>query len=321
LSDTGSLLFEPGGSVGTDRRLVTVNAGHEVMPFVPDARAFEAFLSTSRDGKQVAVVVPNPRGTYEIWIAAADRTGLRRLISFPGADAVQPVWSPDGQWVAFNRNGRDKDDGVYVLRADGSGEPRAIFTRASSEEESRVVDWAHDGSAVIVARLKGGTEQLLVVPVAANTTTQPKALLTSKSVTSLGRVSPDGHYLVFVSNDSGSTELHLAELSGDTIVGQPAVITSGGGAYARWSADSKRLYYLKAPARLMSVTVEGTPTLHVSAPAFVQDMTALRLNPTTWDVLPDGRILGIQLGSGEDDTTSYNVVLNWLASVKGKLPK
>ncbi len=69
------------------------------------------------------------------------------------------------------------------------------------------------------------------------------------------------------------------------------------------------------------MAIERTPSLHVSAPIFVQDLAALRLDPATWDVLPDGRILGLQRGAGEEDTTSFSVVLNWLDLVRSKLPK
>jgi hypothetical protein len=110
-------------------------------------------------------------------------------------------------------------------------------------------------------------------------------------------------------------------MAGGAVAGRPLVITSGGGENARWSGDSTRVYYVKDPGRLMSVTIERTPALHVSAPVLVQDLVALRLDTDNWDILADGRLIAIQRGAGEDPTTSFSVVLNWLDLVRGKLPK
>ena len=87
-----------------------MNAAHDVARSSP-IRDHAVTLSASHDGKQVAVVIPTTRGTYETWIAASDRSGLRRGPMFPNADSTDPTWSPDDQWIAFERNGRDKDDG------------------------------------------------------------------------------------------------------------------------------------------------------------------------------------------------------------------
>jgi len=322
LSGAGHLLYEPGGRLGTDRRLVIVNAAHEVTPFVADARSYEEALSVSHDGTQAAVVIPTPRGTYEIWIAASDRSGLRRGPMFPNADAASPIWSPDDQLIAFERNNRDKDDGVYVQRADGNGAPRRVWQSASAEEGFDVLDWTHDGSAVIVARHIGSSQKTIIVPVAATSAqpAEPAVLIAKQPVGAGAKLSPDGRYLVFSSEETGSRELHLTEIAAGAITRRPLVITSGGGSDAHWSRDSKRVYYVKPPGRIFAVTIERTPALRVTAPTLVQDLVALRLLPN-WDILPDGRLIGIERGVGEDPTTSFSVVLNWLDLVRGKLPK
>ncbi len=48
----------------------------------------------------------------------ADGSGQRRL-----AYGAQPLWSPDGQRIAFVRSGR-LVGGLYVMNADGSGQRR-----------------------------------------------------------------------------------------------------------------------------------------------------------------------------------------------------
>ena len=59
--------------------------------------------------------------------------------------------------------------------------------------------------------------------------------------------------------------------------------------------------------------------LSASAPVLAYDLKAFRVNPNEWDVLPDGRLLAIQKGEGEDDITSFNVVLNWIDELRARM--
>jgi len=71
----------------------------------------------------------------------------------------------------------------------------------------------------------------------------------------------------------------------------------------------------------MTSAVESTPVLRVSTPVQAYDFKTLRLEPTVWEILPDQRLIGVQLGAGEGDLQSYSVVLNWVDSVRAKLIK
>jgi hypothetical protein len=45
------------------------------------------------------------------------------------------------------------------------------------------------------------------------------------------------------------------------------------------------------------------------------------VNPNSWDILPDGSLLAIQRGQGEDEVTQYNIVLNWLNELRLRMAK
>jgi TolB protein len=63
-------------------------------------------------------------GNAEIYVMNADGSAQRRLTRDPASDA-DPVWSPDGQKIAFvNGAGQLERSGVYVMNADGSGQRR-----------------------------------------------------------------------------------------------------------------------------------------------------------------------------------------------------
>jgi Tol biopolymer transport system component len=175
-----------------------------VTPFIADARSFEASLSLSRDGKQIAVVVPNSRGTYETWTASIDRPNLRRVLALPNADCSGATWSPTGEWLAFNRNGRDKDDGVYVQRSDGSGEAKAVYKIGSMEEGSR--RQRLDGRRERGSRHEVHSGQDRTpdgASLADGTASPPKAMRESKSSLAGALASPDGKLVLFKSDESG----------------------------------------------------------------------------------------------------------------------
>jgi hypothetical protein len=70
----------------------------------------------------------------------------------------------------------------------------------------------------------------------------------------------------------------------------------------------------------MVVTIDRNP-LRASAPALLHDLRALHVETYGWDILPDGRLLGIERSPAEEDPGSTNVSLNWLSTVRSRLPR
>src|SRR5438093_588165 len=104
-------------------------------------------LQISPDGKWLAFVVSSPdesrnRMTAEIWIAATDGSGIRRLTNSPGSD-THPRWSPDGSSIAFLSDRREVTQ-VFSLPLAG-GEARQI-TRLKTRVHG--FEWAPDGKQI-----------------------------------------------------------------------------------------------------------------------------------------------------------------------------
>jgi TolB protein len=77
---------------------------------------------------------------------AADGTGQRR-ISFGGGWYAAPVWSPDGEWIAFARRVPGAGSRIGVMKPDGSGE-KLLTDNALDEGPS----WAASGQELIFQR-------------------------------------------------------------------------------------------------------------------------------------------------------------------------
>jgi Tol biopolymer transport system component len=322
LSENGTLLYAPGGQVGIDRQLVVVDGAGAVTPYSSEKRDFSGPPAVSRDGRRAAIVIPNTRGTFEVWLADLDRPGLRRMLAEPTADNAQPVWSPDGRQIAYRRLARDRDDGLYVRATDG-GEPRAIL-RAGDALNVFLADftWIADGSAFVVARVTpgGGSELLHVAAPNGAEAAAPRVLRKTPAFIDSVAASRDGRLIAYTSDESGRPEIYVTPLGPGHSLGPSVRVSASGGSRAIWAGDSRRLFYLEPPEAVMAVTIDARAGLSSSAPTRAYDLRTLRIGTSQWSVLPDGRLLAIRKGEDEDDVRVLNVVINWSEQLRRLLP-
>lgn len=190
----------------------------------------------SPDGRRVAFELREPgevgqEGGARIWVAELDKLDQRRMLPPVGkGDNWAPVWSEDGQHVAFLVNG-DRPGSLYWRRADGSGE----------------ADHLVDGRAV--EGLYG--DRMVFITLAGNRDYDISLLdLRSREITPLvtrpgseqhsSRVSPDGRWLAYASSETGRQEVWLEPLPPD---GRRYQITVGGGSHPLWAPDGRTLYF------------------------------------------------------------------------------
>lgn len=157
LSKDGNSEIYTIGPDGKDARRLTNTAAIEVSPaWSPDGRQIvfvsdrfgkpQLFIMNS-DGTGVRRLTTN--GSYNVsprWSPKGDRIVYSRLeggfqiysISPDGSNDTRltsdgsnehPRWSPDGRFITFSST-RDGTEGIYVMRADGSGQTRVSSGRA-----------------------------------------------------------------------------------------------------------------------------------------------------------------------------------------------
>jgi Tol biopolymer transport system component len=158
-------------------------------------------VALSPNGRQILFNLKDAGGTYSIWIRSFDNLQMRRL---PGTDGTRyPMWSPDGQEVAFFSEGRLK-------RTSAEGGPlRTICDSGSGFGGS----WNREGTILFTKEF--GTP-IVAVP-ASGGTPRPVTQLDA----SRGDVAhffpdflPDGRHFVFVARnlDPEKTEIRVGSL-------------------------------------------------------------------------------------------------------------
>ncbi len=293
-ADNGVLAFQ--GGLGVLRQLAWYDREGSQLGRIGDGGQYGQ-IRLSRDGRQLAVTINDPgSGRGDIWIFDIARNVASRL-TFDEANDAQPVWSPKGDRIAFQSD-REKSTGdVYVVRADGRGQPELLY---ASEGPVTPTDWTPDGKFLSVDR-SGGKNDLWIVPVDGG---EPFALVATPFDEGYARFSADGKWIAYISNESGRFELYLTRFpSGE---GKWQLSTDGADWAIGWKDDGSEIYFLDLEGALCSVRLELGDTVVADRPT---QLFATR-SDITWASARDGRrfILGTPDNPNEDSIT---LIVNW----------
>ena len=110
----------------------------------------DAYPHISKDGR-LAFQSNRMGDEAAIFVSNLDGSGLRRLTS--GSNDVTPIWSPDGQFIAFASSRAGNED-VWIVRADGTG-LRNLTNDPSGDSHPA---WSPDGKRIVFCSTRGDGE-------------------------------------------------------------------------------------------------------------------------------------------------------------------
>ena len=260
-----------------------------------------AVVCLSPDGKRLAGDLDSTRVLDLATGVATDLMAVR------GGNA-NPIWSPDGKYIAISWGKRGW--GIYRKPSTGAGEwePLTLADHLTAPKS-----WSPDGRFILYAEIRPGTgADLMAIPARPNAT--PFPLAQSPATEDQGQFSPDGHWVAYTSNESGLSEIYVIPFPPSPDGGRWRVSIDGG-VMPRWRRDGKELFYISPDSQMMAVDVTTRPVFKSGNPhsLFQTDIvdTGIRTGPMSWDIAPDGRFLIISETSTDKSIT---VVLNWRAA-------
>jgi len=312
-SKDGVLVHTPGGRTAEGRRLGLVDASGNLTPISDERHAYQSAHANSADGRRFVATITNGQGIDELWVGEFDRPGLRRVLAVPDADLFTPILSKDGRTVVFGRRGHKAEDGFYAKNLDDASPARRIASAPIDDIQSFLWGFVPDGSGVLAGRL--GADQkndLFFLPFSetGDTLSELKPIVAGPGNEADGRVSPDGRWIAYTSDESGRPEVYIAAFRGGAPVGETLRVTKSGGALPFWGADGRTIRYVDPSVRVMSLPVATATALSVGSPTLLYD--GKKLNVFVSDVLPDGRQFVIMRGEEESDEIGrLSVVLNF----------
>jgi eukaryotic-like serine/threonine-protein kinase len=311
VSNTGVLAFAATG--GSNRQLTWYDRQGKIMGHVGDPAARDE-MALSPDGARVAEGRSDDRGTWVVWMLDLARGASTRL-TFENGGAGNATWSPDGAEIIYAPGGGQSAD-LYRKAANGAGQGELLL---HTEETKTPLDWSRDGRFLLfMQRGKNTGADLWVLPMQGDR--KPFPYLATPFTEAQAQFSPDGHWVVYASNESGTKEIYVQPFPVST--GGKWLVSNGGGSQARWSRDGKEIFYFAPDSMLMAVSVKtdgGTFQPGVPKALF----RAAVLGGTgggpavawRWDS-PDGQRFLINTTLEDTAGSPVTVVLNWQSAVK-----
>ena len=313
LSANGTLWYAAGkvGSSGSQQP-VWVGRDGAATPVAPDWFGLISDPALSPDGKRLAVSITE--STSQIWVR--DLEGLLSRLTLNGQENVKPAWGHDGRFVAFVSDQRTDRD-LFQRVADGSQPETLLLDEKRPVEE---IAFSRDGAWVIyrTGSIPGerdlyarriGTDSSIVLVATAAAETSPA-------------LSPDGRWLAYVSNESGTREVYVRPFP-NTGDGRWQ-ISSQGGQEPVWAHSGKELFYRVAGTTNAQMVMDVMPgrTFVPGARRMLFPLTRYSVSAThpQYAVAPDGRFLMIR-ATESDRPDQLVAVENFFEVLRARVPR
>jgi serine/threonine-protein kinase len=319
LSPDGTLMHWPGGLVGGNRQLVILDERVNIVgPWSEERRPFESSLKVSQDGRRLAVTMVNAEGLYDIWVSDMDPPRLSQLVQEVGEDCIPHLWSPEGEHLIYTCAATD---GSRLLRrrGDGSGKAELLIETDSLTEWYEGGTFLPDGERFVATHVVAGETELVLLPFApaADGDVEPTVLVPRARNP---QISPDGRWIVYQSDVSGSTEVYLRKIHEDGSLGSEIPVSRGGGANPFWARGWEPLTVIYGrDLEVLSVNVTTEPVVRISDPRGVANVSEVIRHHLASTPLPEGGWLMIHRGEDEVVATEVNIVLDWFSELETRL--
>ncbi len=303
LSASGSLMYQQGGSVGA---LVRVDMAGVERPLLDSVRAY-VHPRFSPDGRRLAVEISGS-AVADVWVADLAAKSLERMTN--GAVNDRPEWSPDGRRVLFTST-RAVKAGLWWQPIDGSAPAEQLLASDASPVREGVL--TSDGRS-LVYRVDARETQRDVFMMALDGKRVAVPLLNSASDEKQPRVSPDGRWILYVSDESGREEVYVRSLLPG---GGRALVSVNGGGEPLWAPDGLHAYY-RLSDQVWEASLTFAPAPQVSARRqLFRGPYATDAFHANYDITPDGR--GFVMVKPVGENRRVLIVLNWRRELRRRM--
>jgi serine/threonine-protein kinase len=316
LSETGTLVYTTGAAVRGRRPVWVTRDGVESQ--VDSAWQMQGTIQAfaiSPDGRSLAVdLVQN--GTNAIWVKQIP-TGPFSRLTFGDSSNMRPSWSADGRSIVYLGDVSANGGIPMMRRADGTGTAQHLvhtnFTFGQTFQ-------TRDGKWIIGRRsfFEAGKGDVFGVR-AGDSTLVP--LVTGPAAELHPAVSPDGRWLAYSSDESGTPEIYVRPFP-DAASARWQVSTAGGVSPV-WSHSGKELLYMTNQGdKILSIAVHpgaGQSFAFDPPKAVVGTSQYVQVNPVpSFDVSPDDKRFLLLRETAPNERNELIVVQNWTQEMKNR---
>jgi DNA-binding winged helix-turn-helix (wHTH) protein/Tol biopolymer transport system component len=239
-----------------------------------------------------------------MWMVDIGRNAATRL---EGEEGMYPLWSPDGRRIAFQSHNSLT---LYVRSIGGPAHDEVIV---SGNERKILSDWSAQGDYIVYATLTPRSKlDLVVLPMSGDR--KPISLLHSQFNESEGRISPDGRWIAYVSDESGTQEVYVQRFPS---LNDKRIVSIGGGVEPMWRRDGKELFYLSPDYSILAVPFVAAepPLIGHPHPLFRAPINTSSTR-NHYAVTSDGQRFLINVEDQRSYLSPITVMVNWLQGLE-----
>lgn len=303
----GRLVYTSGAIVSSTSLVLLDDAGVFRDTIGEPAEYVSASLSPD-NSRAVIAIYDLEKQNFDLWIHDVQRDVRSRLTFGPEYDN-NPIWSPDGRFVAYTTGRKlvgDTIQSIAVMEVDGDGEARSLLFDTTASNIYPVC-WSPSGEYIICNRDRTGNNDIVML-----SPTNPSQWIELRNAEfdeGFASVSPDGRWLAYQSNETGQAEVYITTFP---TPGRKWQVSKDRGQFPQWRDGGGQLTFQTAAA-IAVVNVDATgASLKFSEP---RELFRVRPGLSFSNANANGTLFMFReaLNSG---SLEIHFVTDWLAAAK-----
>jgi eukaryotic-like serine/threonine-protein kinase len=288
-SRTGTLVYLSGHAEGGSYPVLWMDAQGNTTPLVAQPGVYGA-PRLSPDGRQLAYIASGNDG-FDVWVDDL-AGGTPTQLTFLGKVNNELAWAPDSKHLVYSDG-----SALWWIRSDGAGQAQLLKDNLDNPRPTSFAPSGGKEGRLLFVKATSGLPDLMTLPIDMSDPEHPRAgkvepfLARPEIVEVDGAFSPDGKFIAYASNESGSEQIYVRPFPGP---GGRWKVSADGGKFPAWSAATHELLFLGADDHIMAAryAIEGSggDSFRVEAPHVWSPRPVLRISvQQNFDVSRDGK--------------------------------